>query len=416
MQRSYRNILKAFCFSGLFGLLSALNAGAATLPLNQNSGPFTLSAGQSLTNGSYALTMQTDGNLVLYQGSTALWASSFQSGFDQGGFSGPTYGLSCAQCFAAFQGDGNLVLYNPAFNGSVGHAYWATNSGGNSSATLTVSPSRPYLLIKSSAGAALWSSSQMQTVVSLNNFMFVTSNGWFLQNPDNVNDVTDMHQDPVYGTWVWVDTAGRTVSDLLTNGGLNGITIDFIAPNGLGMMGVERNTGGDGIFYGYANPGLSPSSTPASFPPNTMPVNMNLPVLLPSQMAVEAVTPGAVQAFPWRQVNEFQMSPANCSYQQVGTLWTQNWVYLVASYNHGGDIGTPDLTLILETEQTDVDPSTHPQALRLERYAFVPGYGRVWQEVGYDLRTPQTDGDRTTWNVVVPNSRGHLANPICPAN
>ena len=58
-----------------------------------------LSGGQSLVNGSYTLAMQTDGNLVLYYGSSqALWQSH-------------TYGHSGA--WVAMQGDGNLVVYAP---------------------------------------------------------------------------------------------------------------------------------------------------------------------------------------------------------------------------------------------------------------------------------------------------------------
>lgn len=56
------------------------------------------SGGQHLTspNGRYTLTMQSDGNMVLYQGSTALWASN------TGG----------AGRRAVMQSDGNLVIYS----------------------------------------------------------------------------------------------------------------------------------------------------------------------------------------------------------------------------------------------------------------------------------------------------------------
>jgi len=51
--------------------------------------------------------MQADGNLVLYQGATPLWASN-------------TAGTGAN--IAAMQSDGNLVLYGPS--GPV----WATNT------------------------------------------------------------------------------------------------------------------------------------------------------------------------------------------------------------------------------------------------------------------------------------------------
>lgn len=59
-------------------------------------------------NGSYRLIMQTDGNLVLYGPSGALWASS------TGGTGN----------WAVMQGDGNLVVYN-----SASKPLWATGTG-----------------------------------------------------------------------------------------------------------------------------------------------------------------------------------------------------------------------------------------------------------------------------------------------
>jgi hypothetical protein len=72
-----------------------------------------LTANQSLTscNGDYTLTMQGDGNLVLYQGSTALWASN-------------TAGTGADE--AIMQGDGNFVVYT-----SAGSPLWASGTAGN---------------------------------------------------------------------------------------------------------------------------------------------------------------------------------------------------------------------------------------------------------------------------------------------
>src|SRR6201999_3386699 len=79
-----------------------------------------LTANQTLVscNGAFSLNMQGDGNLVLYQGGTALWATNTSgSGADE----------------AIMQGDGNLVLYN-----SSGTAEWASGTAGNSGADLVV--------------------------------------------------------------------------------------------------------------------------------------------------------------------------------------------------------------------------------------------------------------------------------------
>jgi Beta-galactosidase len=96
-----------------------------------------LAIGQSLAscNGEYALTMQGDGNLVLYQGGTALWASN-------------TSGSAADE--AIMQGDGNLVLYT-----SAGSPVWASGTVGNDGASLVVQ-NDGNVVIYSASGAALW--------------------------------------------------------------------------------------------------------------------------------------------------------------------------------------------------------------------------------------------------------------------
>ncbi|MHB8295476.1 MAG: hypothetical protein ACYDH5_12780 [Acidimicrobiales bacterium] len=67
-------------------------------------------AGDYLQNGSYTLTMQSDGNLVQYDGGSAIWASG-------------TGGNSGAGVYAHFQTDGNLVLYTAS-----GVALWQSHT------------------------------------------------------------------------------------------------------------------------------------------------------------------------------------------------------------------------------------------------------------------------------------------------
>nr|ACJ66865.1 mannose-binding lectin [Zingiber officinale] len=70
----------------------------------------TLSSGQSLTQGSYSLTMQSDCNLVLYDYGRAVWSSgTYNRGYN---------------CVLRMQNDGNLVIY------SNNNAIWASNTGG----------------------------------------------------------------------------------------------------------------------------------------------------------------------------------------------------------------------------------------------------------------------------------------------
>jgi hypothetical protein len=101
-----------------------------------------LTAGQAMSpgtcvyaaTGSGALCYQTDGNLVNYRGSTAVWASGTQL---TGGF-------------AILQNDGNLVVYT-----SGGQARWASDTGGNPDDELVVQDSG-YIALLNPGGTAIW--------------------------------------------------------------------------------------------------------------------------------------------------------------------------------------------------------------------------------------------------------------------
>ncbi len=100
----------------------------------------TLTEGQYLhsPNGQYQLIMQGDGNLVVYSGGTAIWASS-------------TAGHPGAR--AVMQGDGNLVVYL----GST--ALWASGTGGHAPAAFYLAmQSDGNLVIYTPAGVPLWAS------------------------------------------------------------------------------------------------------------------------------------------------------------------------------------------------------------------------------------------------------------------
>jgi hypothetical protein len=82
--------------------------------------PEQLSPGQSITsrNGRYIFTLQTDGNLVLYQGTTPLWSTN-------------TSGKLVKE--VVMQADGNLVLYD-----TQGHPLWNSGTSGQPGAFLAV--------------------------------------------------------------------------------------------------------------------------------------------------------------------------------------------------------------------------------------------------------------------------------------
>jgi surface antigen len=96
-----------------------------------------LSAGQSIwsPNGAYELIMQTDGNLVEYGSSGALWAT----------------GTSGSNNHVTMQTDGNLVIYS-----SGGSALWASDTGGNSGGFVLDLQNDSNLVIYGVHGGAIW--------------------------------------------------------------------------------------------------------------------------------------------------------------------------------------------------------------------------------------------------------------------
>jgi hypothetical protein len=97
----------------------------------------TLLPGQDMNvpQGNYHLELQTDGNLVLYNGGKPLWASG-------------TSGQQIANL--SMQPDGNLVLYNTS-----GQAVWSSGTSGNPGAFLALQPDGNLVLYNNS-GQAVW--------------------------------------------------------------------------------------------------------------------------------------------------------------------------------------------------------------------------------------------------------------------
>ena len=124
----------------LIGMLLVLMAGLVVVPTAQAAGLSpgqTLAAGQSVTSdgGGYRLTMQTDGNLVLYGPAGARWSTgTVRSGADR----------------AVMQGDGNVVVYR----GSA--AVWASGTNGVAAGgSLVVQDDGNVVLY--AGGGAVWS-------------------------------------------------------------------------------------------------------------------------------------------------------------------------------------------------------------------------------------------------------------------
>lgn len=154
------NLTSLFSGSSHFEFRTRDNFFAAPAGATSVLGGTILKAGQTLTIQGGTLAMQTDGNLVVYQGSTPIWATSYAPSLDATGFFGPTEAMSCSGCYATFQTDGNLVLYNPSFNGNQYHSYWASGTGGNPTNALTmyVTTSIPAITLMNGLGQTSWSS------------------------------------------------------------------------------------------------------------------------------------------------------------------------------------------------------------------------------------------------------------------
>jgi hypothetical protein len=107
-----------------------------------------LTAGQQLwsSNGEYEVVMQGDGNLVLYQGGTALWAT-YTSGdnhvimqgdgnlvvYSANGVAQWNSGTSGANFYVVIQVDSNFVIYSPTNGAQWDYGSGLISSGGGSS-------------------------------------------------------------------------------------------------------------------------------------------------------------------------------------------------------------------------------------------------------------------------------------------
>ncbi|MEP7117988.1 MAG: hypothetical protein ABI880_10420 [Acidobacteriota bacterium] len=121
-----KNESENYLFDALTQRVGLVARGASSGPPVHGAPPSTLTAGERLypdtevrsTNGAYALRYQSDGNLVLYGPSGAIWDSG-------------TGGRGALYC--EMQPDGNLVIYH-----ADGSEPWASDTGGLPGAELRV--------------------------------------------------------------------------------------------------------------------------------------------------------------------------------------------------------------------------------------------------------------------------------------
>ncbi len=106
-------------------------------------GSLILNTWDRISTSNIDLVMQSDGNLVIYRGSTPLWNSRTGHG---------TAEWCENQCMAAFQGDGNLVLYKNS------QPYWSTGTHGadDRSKTLVIGGTDSIIKILNGSGSIIW--------------------------------------------------------------------------------------------------------------------------------------------------------------------------------------------------------------------------------------------------------------------
>jgi hypothetical protein len=107
-------------------------AGCGELAVNEALG---LDQAKTSCDGRFALVMQTDGNLVLYQNGKAIWN---------------TRTVGAGGTVAVMQGDGNFVMYQ----GGTNAALWHTGTHGHPGATLHVQDDGN--VVVSAGGKPLW--------------------------------------------------------------------------------------------------------------------------------------------------------------------------------------------------------------------------------------------------------------------
>lgn len=103
-------------------------------------------------DGRFTLVYQADGNLVLYQGETAIWDTETYIGGNNGG----KYGYDAG--FLRFQDDGNLVIYHRYLQTpGADTAVWSSGTSRNRGYTLDLQDDGN-LVIYGTDGRAKWSS------------------------------------------------------------------------------------------------------------------------------------------------------------------------------------------------------------------------------------------------------------------
>lgn len=176
-------------------------------------------------DGHYILSMQSDGNLVLYSTPNALWASNTR------GFDGADLEM---------QGDGNLVVYAP------GHqAVWNSGTAGHPGAYLVLQ-NDANLVVVAPDGTPLWNAGSVDSELYPDQRL---NPGWQIQSPDRRFNMV-MQQDGnlvVYAgpTALWATNTYYVGSDLEMQSDGN---LVVYAPGHQAVWSSGTNNGAPNVF------------------------------------------------------------------------------------------------------------------------------------------------------------------------
>lgn len=169
-----KSLSAAFAASALLAVPAAAQQAVGSVRPTQDS-DVVIYRGGGITSidGRFAFNFQEDGNLVLYQGSRALWSSKTWPRYRTvypGGRDAPSVTFVTHGCMARFQSDGNLVVYgadgvvgtamhpcnNPNITKDNAAVLWNSKTWGNPMATLKVQDDGN-VVIYNSSNRAVWS-------------------------------------------------------------------------------------------------------------------------------------------------------------------------------------------------------------------------------------------------------------------
>jgi len=178
------------------------------------------------------------------------------------------------------------------------------------------------------------------------------------------------------------------------------------------LFGVRKSYDTMDGWRCFADPGAACLTQPAAYPPQAVPLVMELPVLSASALRADSAPPGATlipEYQSWRAFDVHQFDPATCAEGPlIGTIWHKVYAFLLDSYDFKGDLGLQIVVFGITEVETD-NPGVGGE--RFETYLYARGWGRGMEQ-GYDTRNPSAGVSLTLWNLRL--AGGYSVPEVCP--